>query len=323
MTQSHADSYYALLDGDHSHLPAEEFLSLIRPSMHEQQKRIIRCDHVDQALLSRLAYTRLLLAPTASAESVDKLLRRLPERRPARFSLTNHAQKGLGSILRAEMRDISVAHEMPKEEYHLIMWDNTLVLCRQVWKNTKNFLHRRPHLRPQKHPASIHPKLARAAINCAGPSIQSVYDPMCGVGGIILEAACMGLDIHGSDIDPISVRKAVLNLLHYHTQGIIPLGRESLRKQIFCADAMHTTQKADLIITDIPYGISTRSPGDFCSFVSNFLAHAKSLTDTLCLIAPSFVDLDHILPKQGWIAEKDFTIYIHKSLTKKLYLLRQ
>ena len=62
-------------------------------------------------------------------------------------------------------------------------------------------------------PTSLHPRLARAMVNLAGaPAASSLRDPFCGTGGILIEAAMMGYNAVGSDIDPAMVTGAKANL---------------------------------------------------------------------------------------------------------------
>ncbi len=59
------------------------------------------------------------------------------------------------------------------------------------------------------------PKLVQMMINLAGPSINAesnrklsaIYDPFCGLGTTLIEAANMGItEVYGSDLSPEMVR---------------------------------------------------------------------------------------------------------------------
>jgi len=70
--------------------------------------------------------------------------------------------------------------------------------------------------RPFFSPISLHPRYARALINLTGAKRgDSVLDPFCGTGGIVLEAALMGMRAIGSDIDPEMVDGCRRNLEHF------------------------------------------------------------------------------------------------------------
>ena len=73
----------------------------------------------------------------------------------------------------------------------------------EAWHNDPKVLARRhARLRPHSSPVSLEPRIARAVVNLGRlrPG-QTVYDPMCGTGGLLLEAADMGLRAVGSDVD--------------------------------------------------------------------------------------------------------------------------
>lgn len=57
------------------------------------------------------------------------------------------------------------------------------------------------------------PKLAQIIINLAGPGNKAcVMDPFCGTGVLLQEAALMGFDFYGSDIEPRMVKYTIENL---------------------------------------------------------------------------------------------------------------
>lgn len=51
--------------------------------------------------------------------------------------------------------------------------------------------------------AKFFPRMVRALLNIFGKDGATVFDPYCGSGTALLEAALLGLDSYGSDIDPI------------------------------------------------------------------------------------------------------------------------
>jgi SAM-dependent methyltransferase len=90
---------------------------------------------------------------------------------------------------------------------------------------------------------SLPSRLARGLVNLVLPSARSVLDPFCGTGSILLEAQALGLQTHGVDISAKMVHIAQHNLAHFGYQGLVELG-----------NAMDCNQKADAIVTDLPYG---------------------------------------------------------------------
>ena len=80
-------------------------------------------------------------------------------------------------------------------------------------QNIQKFESRKAHLRPELHPSSMHPRLSRAFVNLTGIKKGSVYDPLCGSGGILIEAGLRGIKPIGSDISEWMLKKAKKNCL--------------------------------------------------------------------------------------------------------------
>ena len=95
---------------------------------------------------------------------------------------------------------------------------------------------RRDVFRPEQRPMySIPPRLARIMIGLTGKKDGLLLDPFCGIGTILQEAALMGFDFLGSDIDEECVMDAIANL-SWLSQDY-SLGLSELEKKILKADA--------------------------------------------------------------------------------------
>jgi tRNA (guanine10-N2)-dimethyltransferase len=104
-------------------------------------------------------------------------------------------------------------------------------------------------------PISLHPKFARALVNLARvPMAGSVLDPFCGTGGVLLEAAAIGLRPIGSDRD----RKMVVG-----TRATLRQGED--HGGLLVADAGHLPLRRGSvhgIATDPPYGRAASTRGE-------------------------------------------------------------
>jgi tRNA (guanine10-N2)-dimethyltransferase len=109
--------------------------------------------------------------------------------------------------------------------------------------------------RPFSLPISLHPKLARALVNLSRvPTAGWVLDPFCGTGGVLLEAARIGLRAIGADVRTSMVAGA----------------RRSLRAQKLDADLVRAdagghpwrSDRFHGIATDPPYGRATSTRGE-------------------------------------------------------------
>ncbi len=113
-----------------------------------------------------------------------------------------------------------------------------------------SFESRKSEYRPFSHPISLHPRLARALVNLTGvKQSQTLLDPFCGTGGILLEAGLMGCNILGGDIDQRMIDGSIQNLKHYAVEN------PDIRKNDI-SDWPAEISQVDAIATDPPYGRS-------------------------------------------------------------------
>jgi tRNA (guanine10-N2)-dimethyltransferase len=110
--------------------------------------------------------------------------------------------------------------------------------------------------RPFFSPISLHPKFARALINLTGARKgDTVLDPFCGTGGILIEAAEMGMKAVASDFDEEMVWGCMENMNYYglklHDHEVIDI-----------KDIPERFSEIDIVVTDPPYGRSTKTGGE-------------------------------------------------------------
>ena len=110
--------------------------------------------------------------------------------------------------------------------------------------------------RPFFSPISLHPKYARALINLTGAKRgDTVLDPFCGTGGIVIEAAEMGMKAIASDFDEDMVVGCRENMDFY---GLDLYDHEV----IDIRDIPERFSDIDVVVTDPPYGRSTKTGGE-------------------------------------------------------------
>lgn len=110
--------------------------------------------------------------------------------------------------------------------------------------------------RPFFSPISLHPKYARALINLTGAAKGDVVlDPFCGTGGIVIEAASMGMRAVASDFDEDMIIGCRENMEFY--------GLELEDYDVVdIADIADRFENIDVVVTDPPYGRSARIGGE-------------------------------------------------------------
>lgn len=200
----------------------------------------------------------------------------------------------------------------PKTEIGILKQKSKYLACKKLFENNEDFESRKAHLRPEPHPTSMHPRLARAVVNLTGISKgETLLDPMCGSGGILIEAGLMGIKTIGYDIDKVVLRKAEINLKNYKIKNF----------KLELKDALTTKEKYNYIVADLPYGLNT-SPKNLKETYSGFFALLeKIMKKKAVLILPHFVNYRKLINKTSLKMTHEFSSYIHKSLTKKIIVL--
>jgi tRNA G10 N-methylase Trm11 len=87
-------------------------------------------------------------------------------------------------------------------------------------------------------------KLARIMCNLTGLQSGIIWDPFCGSGTILMEAAVLGFDVLGSDIDVNALNLANENMIWLSKEGII----KGIKYNLFQLDIYNVEKK---VITDL------------------------------------------------------------------------
>jgi tRNA (guanine10-N2)-dimethyltransferase len=129
------------------------------------------------------------------------------------------------------------------EQLHLYL-DETLL-------DRKQFEERHVRSRPFFSPVSLHPRHARALVNLTRVKEgETLLDPFCGTGGILLEASLIGAKVIGSDISSEMIEGCEENMRHFgarfHRLEVLDI--EDVPKEFLRVGA---------VATDPPYGRSS------------------------------------------------------------------
>ncbi|MBD3310857.1 hypothetical protein GF351_06585 [Candidatus Woesearchaeota archaeon] len=218
-------------------------------------------------------------------------------------------EKRFAGYVWEKLKSPEVNLEDPVTAIHLFFEDNIVIAGLLLKEVEKGFEERKAHLRPEFAPVSLHPRLARACVNLTGAGNGDiVMDPFCGTGGLLIEAGLMGLRPAGSDTDERMLRRAAENLDHYNIRDYKLVKKDAL-----------LMKKADYVVTDLPYGKNTGRM-DLKSLYRDFLGLLKKkLGKRAVVIFPRQMDAE--IRKAGLKAEKRFQYYIHRSMTKYIYVI--
>ena len=136
--------------------------------------------------------------------------------------------------------------------------------------------------KPHTTSSSLPARLCRAVVNIIANVGDSLVDPCCGAGTLLLEAAHIGINVVGYDINKKMVGASRKNLEYFGLDGDIHLD-----------DARKITGRFDALATDLPYGIYTQASD---ALYREILQNIKSLAPKAALItAKDITDMLHDL----------------------------
>ncbi len=192
--------------------------------------------------------------------------------------------------------------EDPDEIYRAYGAEEELVLGRQVADIDRGLFEKRVNQnREFSSPVSMSPVLARTLVNLSQASVgQTLFDPFCGTGGVLIEAGLCGIKPAGADIKGEMVKGTKENLEQF---GVL---NHDIHKS--AAQPASSEIDYDVVVTDLPYGKSSKVEGDA---VDQLLEVAEDAERTVFVS-----DKDSVRSM-----EPEFSVYMHSSLTRYVYTI--
>jgi tRNA (guanine10-N2)-dimethyltransferase len=233
---------------------------------------------------------------------------------------TATAERELGGVL--VDRGFAVDLDDPDHELRVCFAGDTCFVGWVVAEREAAFGSRAPTDRPFFQPGSMAPMDARAYVNlAAGPALPeaTVLDPMCGTGGLLLEAGLVGARVLGSDAQWKMTRGAAENLAHYLADDSHPswdVVRGDATELPFVDDAV------DAVVFDAPYGRQSKIAGhELADLVGGALAEAARVAPACVLVADrSWTDEAE---DAGWTVAARFERRVHGSLVRHVHVLER
>jgi tRNA (guanine10-N2)-dimethyltransferase len=226
-----------------------------------------------------------------------------------------HVEKLVADLVKEEN---AVDLENPENEIRVIL-SNKLYVGKKLVKIPRNtFEDRKVKNRPYFSPISLHPRLARALVNLSRiKEGQTLLDPFCGTGGVLMEAACVGARTIGSDIDRRMVRGAEENLSSFNIES-----------ELFGADiglVKDRVVEVDAIATDPPYGkAATTNREDVFSLYKRAFEAFSDILKPGGYASVVLPDLELIeLGKEYLILNETHSMRVHKSLTRHFSVFKK
>lgn len=286
---------------------------------------------LDLDRVRHLAYTHrasdLLGTTDASVESAEVLLEAAATERSGSVAVrarnirdtadvsTREAERTLGGVL--VDRGFSVDLDDPDHELRVVFSGDRCFVGWLAAASVRDFGSRLPTDKPFFQPGSMDPLLARAIANIAGAGPDAtILDPMCGTGGVLVEAGLVGSDVFGTDAQWKMVRGALENLAHFLPDGTFATVR---------GDATHLPLRdgcVDAVVFDAPYGRQSKIANlGLDDLVAGALSEAHRVADRTVVVA----DRDWTAQAEavGWTVESTFERRVHRSLDRHIAVLEK
>jgi tRNA (guanine10-N2)-dimethyltransferase len=155
-----------------------------------------------------------------------------------------YSESAIGSILNSEGK---ISFKDADFVVRAIRADHWYLTVQIYERDKKAPEQRRAPMRPFFSPVSLHPRFGIYLVNVSmtRPN-ETLLDPFCGTGGILIEAALMGRRVIGSDSSLSMVMGARLNLKYFGFSDATVINRDIFDLKL--------DSKVDGIATDMPYG---------------------------------------------------------------------
>jgi tRNA (guanine10-N2)-dimethyltransferase len=184
-----------------------------------------------------------------------------------------------------------------------------------VSESDREFATRTPTGRPFFQPGSMDPSLARALVNVAGAREgRTILDPMCGTGGLLLEAGHVGARVVGTDAQRRMVRGSRRNFATELDGGY----------DVCLADASRLPFRngaVDAAVFDAPYGRQSKvAGGSLATLVGDALAEIHRVADRAVVVGDR--PWNGAARAAGWTVARTFERRVHRSLVRHVHVLQ-
>lgn len=335
---------FFLFSGEYETLPVSELKAILEAEGYayevlEKLDQTLRLEaDLDcvEALKRRAALTRICglelfsckaekseIVGAASSANLNKVLKSRESFAVRVKRVKNYATKIAGMDLERKLGEIilnktakaSVNLENPDKTFIGILTDRKFIFgVRLAEILPKPFVERRPIRKPFFHPSAMPAKIARCMVNLAKPEAgMLVFDPFCGTGSMLIEAALIGCRVLGSDIKRKMAEGTLQNLGYFKIkpEGILVTDARSL-----------PITEVDCVVTDPPYG---RSATTLKRGTKQIVEEALTSVDDLlnrgkrvCMAAPKTLNIGVIGADLGYKHLESHLVYVHRSLTREI-----
>ena len=188
-------------------------------------------------------------------------------------------------------------------------------------ESRRDYGERRPTDRPFVQPGSMAPLDARALVNIAGAGPETtVVDPMCGTGGLLLEAGLVGSDVIGVDAQWKMARGSRENLAELREEAGEGFDGEVSVCRGDATALPLVDNAADTVVFDAPYGRQSKiARHELSDLVGGALREARRIAPRAVVVADR--SWDEAAGEAGWTVERRFERRVHGSLVRHVHVL--
>jgi tRNA (guanine10-N2)-dimethyltransferase len=335
---------FFLVSGEHENLPVSELKALLEAEgfcyeISEKLDQVVRLEADSacvEAVKRRAALTRLCgfelfscearMSSIIKAVQATRLVEVLKEKEEfavrvkrvrnyaSKIDLMNLERK-LGELILTSVPNAKVNLKKPAKTFVGILTNEKFVFGVKLTEiSAKPFVERRPRRKPFFHPSAMQAKLARCMVNLAQPKAGDlVVDPFCGTGSMLIEASLLGCRVLGFDIQRRMARGTLRNLRHFNAE---PEG-------VVVADVRYPPfTKADCVVTDPPYGISSttrkRTTRQLVEELLKTVYDALESGRRVCVASPKTLKIGDVGLGLGYKHSESHFVYVHRSLTREI-----
>jgi len=337
------------LSGEHEDLPVCEVKAILEAegyaySVSEKLDQVLRLDAepacVD-ALKLRAAFTRLCALELFTCKSETSSIIKATQHADLKGTLklggsfvvrVKHIkeysskingmtlERTLGALVVDKYPTARVNLKAPETVFIGVLTEDRFIFGVKLAEiQAKPFVERRPRKKPFFHPSAMQAKLARCMINLAKPKAgETVLDPFCGTGTMLIEAKLIGCQAIGLDIQRRMVKGTIRNMEHFNVK---PEG-------IIIADAKDPPlTEVDCVVTDPPYGISsTTLKRTTRQIVEELLVAVDGMLSKgrrVCMASPRTLKIGQIGTTLGYKYVESHFVYVHRSLTREIVVFEK
>ncbi|MFQ6128369.1 MAG: hypothetical protein ACE5QW_05660 [Thermoplasmata archaeon] len=302
------------LQGNVPSLTKETSIAIIETHLEPEGigDRIALCHRVNEIVSSGSLESLLKVAKEMKiGGSVAVRCRKVLRSRKERCS---EIEKQFGNIF---ARSHSIDLVRPSTLIRVILGRENYLTIQRHEVDRKSYDRRKVALRPFFYPISLHPKFARLLVNMTKVRKgETLLDPFCGTGGILIEAGLVGAAPIGSDLRGDMVEGCRVNLKKF-----------GVKADLFQADINDIDEhvnRVNAIATDPPYGRSTSTKGrDILGLYSKSFEVLSNVLENgrnLAIIVPREDLIDS--GKEYMELEASHSLRVHKSLTRHFCLFK-